>query len=72
MIRRIISWYKIWILKREIKSIQVEIDEYYLTLLARNDEFQKVIDIDKHFQRVVKLRDVERRELERQIESLKR
>jgi hypothetical protein len=72
MIRRIISWYKIWILKREIKSIQVEIDEYYLTLLARNDEFHKVIDIDKHFRRVVKLRDVERRELERQIESLKK
>lgn len=72
MIRRIISWYKIWILKREIKSIQLEIGEYYLTLLGRNDEFQKVIDIENHFQRVVKLRDVERIELERQIKSLRR
>jgi hypothetical protein len=72
MIRRMTSWCKIWILKREIRSIQTEVDEYYLTLLSRNDEFHKTIDFEKHFQRFVKLRNVEKRELERQINELRK
>jgi hypothetical protein len=67
-----ISWYKIWILKREIRSIQTEVDDYYITLLSRNDEFHKTIDVEKHFQRFVKLRNVEKNELERQIKRLKK
>jgi len=69
---RIISWCKIWVLKREIKSIMDEVDEYYLTLLSRNDEFQETIDVEKHFQRFVKLRNVEKHELERQINELRK
>jgi len=69
---RMISWCKIWVLKREIKSIMDEVDEYYLTLLSRNDEFQKTIDVEKHFQRFVKLRNVEKHELERQINELRK
>jgi hypothetical protein len=72
MIRKMISWYKIWILKREIRSIQTEVDDYYITLLSRNDEFHKTIDVEKHFQRFVKLRNVEKNELERQIKRLKK
>jgi hypothetical protein len=69
---RIISWCKIWVLKREIKSIMDEVDDYYLTLLSRNDEFQKTIDVETHFQRFVKLRNVEKHELERQINELRK
>lgn len=67
-----ISLYKIWILKREITSIEREVDDFYLTLMSRNDEFQKNLDIDKLHQRFIKLRNVEKKELNRQIQELKR
>lgn len=72
MIIKIISLYKIWILKREITSIEREVDDFYLTLMSRNDEFQKNLDIDKLHQRFIKLRNVEKKELNRQIQELKR
>lgn len=72
MIRKIISVYKIWRLKREIKTIEQEIDDFYITLLSRNDEFQQNLDIERLHQRFVKLRNVEKRELNRQINELKR
>jgi hypothetical protein len=72
MIIKIISLYKIWTLKREIKSIEREVDDFYLTLMSRNDEFQKNLDIDKLHQRFIKLRNVEKKELNRQIQELKR
>lgn len=72
MIIKIISLYKIWILKREITSIEREVDDFYLTLMSRNDEFQKNLDIDKLHKRFIKLRNVEKKELNRQIQELKR
>ena len=72
MIIKIISLYKIWTLKREIKSIEREVDDFYLTLMSRNEEFQKNLDIDKLHQRFIKLRNVEKKELNRQIQELKR
>ena len=72
MIIKIISLYKIWILKREITSIEREVDDFYLTLMSRNDEFQKNLDIDKLHQRFIKIRNVEKKELNRQIQELKR
>jgi hypothetical protein len=63
--------YKIWRLKREIRAIEVDIDDFYLTLMSRNTEFQNNLDIDKLHQRFVKLRDIEKRELKRQIKELK-
>jgi hypothetical protein len=72
MIRRIISWYKIWKLKREIVVIEREIDEFYLTLMSRNDEFQQKLDIEKLHQRFINLRSIEMKELNRQIKELKK
>jgi len=72
MIRKVILICKIWILRREIRSIEREIDDFYLILMSRNDEFQKNLDIDKLHQRFIKLRNVEKKELNRQIQELKR
>lgn len=72
MIRRIISLYRIWKLKREIDVIQREIDEFYLNISVRNDRFQTRIDIERLYQRFVNLRNVEVRELNRQIKELKK
>lgn len=71
MIRRIISLYKIWRLKREIKTIEMEIEEFYLKLLSRNEEFQQNLDIEKIHQRFINLRNIEKKELNRQIKELK-
>ena len=71
MIRRIISLYRIWKLKREIAVIQREIDEFYLTISSRNDRFQTRIDVERLYQRFINLRNVEVRELNRQIKELK-
>lgn len=70
MIRRIISLYRIWKLKREIKTIETEIEEFYLTLMSRNSEFQEKLDIEKLHQRFINLRTIEVRELNRQIKEL--
>jgi hypothetical protein len=67
MFKRIVSLYRIWILKREIKTIDVEIEEFYLTLLSRNDEFQNNLDIEELHQKFKSLRNIEKRELKRQI-----
>lgn len=70
MIRKIISLYRIWRLKREIKTIETEIEEFYLTLMSRNSEFQEKLDIEKLHQRFINLRTIEVRELNRQIKEL--
>jgi hypothetical protein len=67
-----ISLYKIWKLKREIRTIEIEIEEFYLKLLSRNDEFQQNLDIEKLHQRFINLRNIEKRELNRQIKELKK
>ncbi len=72
MFRKIISLYKIWKLKREILTIQAEIDDFYLSISSRNDRFQTRVDVDKLYQRFVNLRNVEVRELNRQIKELKK
>jgi hypothetical protein len=72
MIRRIIQWYKIWKLKKEISSIDKEIEDFYLNLLCKNDEFQRQIDIDHHYKRFLNLRNIEKKELKRQINKLKK
>jgi hypothetical protein len=72
MIRRIVSLYKIWRLKREIKTIEREIEEFYLTLMSRNTEFQQNLDIEKLHQRFINLRNIEKKELNRQIKELKK
>lgn len=72
MIRRIISLYKIWRLKREIKAIEGDIDQFYLTLMSRNNEFQQRLDIEKLHQRFINLRTIEMKELNRQIKELKK
>jgi len=72
MIRRIISLYKIWKLKREIDAIEREIDQFYLTLMSRNNEFQQNLDIEKLHQRFINLRNIQKRELSRQIKELKK
>ena len=72
MIRKMISLYKIWKLKREIRTIEMEIEEFYLKLLSRNDEFQQNLDIEKLHQRFINLRNIEKRELNRQIKELKK
>ena len=72
MFRKIISLYKIWKLKREISTIQAEIDEFYLNISSRNDRFQTRVDVDKLYQRFINLRNVEVRELNRQIKELKK
>ena len=72
MIRRIISLYKIWKLKREIVMIEREIDEFYLTLMSRNTEFQQNLDIEKLHQKFINLRNIEKKELNRQIKELKK
>jgi hypothetical protein len=69
MFRRIISWYKIWKLRRQIAEIEREIDEFYLNLSLRNEEFQKNINIDSHYKKFVNLRNLEKKELKRQIKS---
>ena len=69
MFRRIISWYKIWKLRRQIAEIEREIDEFYLNLSLRNEEFQKNINIDFHYKKFVSLRNLEKKELKRQIKS---
>lgn len=70
MIRKIVSLYRIWMLKKEIKTIEVEIEEFYLKLLSRNDEFQKNLDIEKLHQKFISLRNIEKRELKRQIDMI--
>lgn len=72
MIRRIVSLYKIWKLKREIVMIEREIDEFYLTLMSRNTEFQQNLDIEKLYQKFINLRNIEKKELNRQIKELKK
>ena len=72
MIRRIISLYRIWKLKREITVIQGEIDYFYLNISSRNDRFQTKVDIERLYQRFINLRNVEVRELNRQIDELKK
>jgi hypothetical protein len=72
MFRKIISLYKIWKLKREILTIQAEIDDFYLNISSRNDRFQTGVDVDKLYQRFINLRNVEVRELNRQIKELKK
>lgn len=72
MIRRMISLYKIWRLKREISKIERDIEEFYLTLMSRNNEFQQKLDIEKLHQRFINLRNIEKRELNRQIKELKK
>jgi hypothetical protein len=69
MFRKIISWYKIWKLRRQIAEIEREIDEFYLNLSLRNEEFQKNINIDSHYKKFVNLRNLEKKELKRQIKS---
>lgn len=69
MFRRIISWYKIWKLRRQIAEIEREIDEFYLNLSLRNEEFQKNINIESHYKKFVNLRNLEKKELKRQIKS---
>jgi hypothetical protein len=69
MFRRIISWYKIWKLRRQIAEIERENDEFYLNLSLRNEEFQKNINIDSHYKKFVNLRNLEKKELKRQIKS---
>jgi hypothetical protein len=64
--------FKIWFLKREIREIDTEIEEFYLKLLSRNDEFQENIDIDNLHKKFINLRNIEKRELYRQIDELKR
>lgn len=71
MFKKILSKYKVWLLKREIRSIEREIDDFYLTLMSRNDEFQRNLDIEKLHQKFINLRNVEKRELNRQIKELK-
>ncbi len=66
-----ISLYKIWRLKREIRTIEMEIEEFYLKLLSRNEEFQQNLDIEKLHQRFINLRNIEKKELNRQIKELK-
>jgi hypothetical protein len=72
MIRKIISLYRIWKLKREITVIQGEIDDFYLNISSRNDRFQTRVDIERLYQRFINLRNVEVRELNRQIDELKK
>lgn len=72
MFRKILSKYKIWILKREIKTIEVEIEEFYLILLSRNDEFHRNLDIDKIHKKFKMLRNIELKEFQRQIDEIKR
>jgi len=72
MFRKILSKYKIWRLKREIKTIEVEIEEFYLILLSRNDEFQRNLDIDKIHKKFKMLRNIELKEFQRQIDEIKR
>ena len=72
MISSLKSLYKIWTLKREINSIEHEVDEYYLTLMSRNEEFQNKIDIEKLYQKFVKIRNIEKLELKRQIDKLRK
>ena len=71
MFRKILSKYKIWILKREIKTIEVEIEEFYLILLSRNDEFHRNLDIDKIHKKFKMLRNIELKEFQRQIDEIK-
>ena len=52
--------------------IEREIDEFYLTLMSRNDEFQQKLDIEKLHQRFINLRSIEMKELNRQIKELKK
>ena len=72
MIRRIISLYRIWKLKREIIGIEREIEQFWLTLNCRNQEFHDRLDIDKLYQKFINLRKIEVRELNRQIQELKK
>jgi hypothetical protein len=59
-------------LKREIKTIEVEIEEFYLILLSRNDEFHRNLDIDKIHKKFKMLRNIELKEFQRQIDEIKR
>lgn len=72
MIKRIIHWYKIWQLKKEINTIHREIEQFYLNLMCRNKEFQQNLDIEKLHQKFINLRNIEVRELNRQIKQLKK
>ena len=72
MIKNIVKGVKIWSLKRQLKSIEEEIEEFYLILSSRNDEFKKNLDIDKIHQKFINLRNIEKKELNRQISELKK
>jgi hypothetical protein len=72
MFRKILSKYKIWRLKREIKTIEVEIEEFYLILLSRNDEFHRNLDIDKIHKKFKLVRNIELKEFQRQIDEIKK
>ena len=72
MIKNIVKGVKIWSLKRQLKSIEEEIEEFYLILASRNDEFKKNLDIDKIHQKFINLRNIEKKELNRQISELKK
>jgi hypothetical protein len=71
MIEKIISLYKIWILKKELFAIDREIEDFYIILLSRSDRFLS-IDVETHYQKFVKLRNIEKKELIKQIKELKK
>jgi hypothetical protein len=72
MIRKIISLYRIWKLKRELVAINREIDDFYINLTWRHDRLQTDLDIEKLYQRFVNLKNVEVRGINRLIKELKK
>ena len=72
MFKRIVSMYRILILKRELSKISREIDNFYINLSWRHDKFQTNLDIEKVYQRFVNLKNVEVKELSRRIKELKK
>ncbi len=72
MISKIISLCKIWKLKRQLREIDRDIELFWITLNSRNSEFHKRLDMDLLYNKFVKLRDIEKKELNRQIKQLKK
>lgn len=66
------KYFKMWFLKRELQEIEDDIDQYYLKLLCKNQEFQRNIDIDKLYRKFISLKNIEKREINRQINELKK
>lgn len=66
------KYFKMWFLKRELQEIEDDIDQFYLKLLCRNQEFQRNIDIEKLHRRFISLKNIEKREINRQINELKK